>query len=289
MSTIFSGGQGAGVAPSARSCHRPPLRPPRPDDPGGSRVLQPGTAKPTHAVPDRQTAEAVTGAADDLRLDRNAGRPQRIGKQLALAERHQGGPIAVHDEEGRIIGAHTGEGMGAAHLCAGVPERGRRREGTRADPVRRGPSHRGNGSPGGSRWDRTGRKGPAPGWRRRRVTSIEFRHVVRGAEQGGQVPAGRGSPDAESAGGKTVLARLGTQPAHGGFDALQSGGQGGVLTEPVVHGGDGQTVGQQESSRAGCLRAAVPIPAGAGAPCKWLLTGWCDLLVCGACLAKVFA
>jgi len=116
-----------------------------------------------------------------------------------------------------------------------------------------------------------------------------LRHVARGAGQGGQVPAGRGTPDAESVGVNPVLARVGTQPAHGGFDVFQLGGEGGVLAEPVVHADDGQTVGQQESSRAGCLRAAVPTPAGAGAPCKWLLTGWGDLLVCGACLAKVFA
>jgi len=252
-------------------------------------VLQPGTAKPTHAVPDRRTAEAVTGAADDLRLDRNAGRPQRIGKQLALVERHQGsrspcmmrkgGSSALTQVRGwarrtfvRVFLNGAGDEKGPGRIrYVGVHRTGETvhlEEAGGTEPVAKGRHPAGDA--GG-------------------FTSIEFRHVVRGAEQGGQVPAGRGGPDAESAGDKTVLARLGTQPAHGGFDVLQSGGEGGVLTEPVVRGGDGQTVGQQESGRAGCLRAAVPIPAGAGAPCKWLLTGWCDLLVCGACLAKVFA
>ncbi len=67
---------------------------------------------------------------------------------------------------------------------------------------------------------------------------VEVVHVARRAEQGDQVPARRGTPDADAIGIDAVLIRVRPQPADRRLAVLDLGGEDRVLAEPIVDARD---------------------------------------------------
>jgi hypothetical protein len=57
------------------------------------------------------------------------------------------------------------------------------------------------------------------------------------AEEGDEVAAGGGAPNADAGGIDVVLPGVGAEPADGGFAILDLGGKGGVLAETVLDAG----------------------------------------------------
>ena len=68
------------------------------------------------------------------------------------------------------------------------------------------------------------------------LPDVEVPDEARGADHGGEMPAGRCAPDRHTVRVETVLPRMGPEPAHRGLAILDLGGEDRVLAQAVVDG-----------------------------------------------------
>ena len=92
------------------------------------------------------------------------------------------------------------------------------------------------------------------------LSRVELLHAAGGAEQGDQVAAGRGAPDADAVRVEVVLRGVGPQPADGRLAVFDLGREDGVLAQAVVDAGHGVALGGQRARRGSppCCRPASP-------------------------------
>ena len=91
--------------------------------------------------------------------------------------------------------------------------------------------------------------------------ALQLLHVAAGAQQGDEVAAGRGSPDADVVRVEVVLLRLGPQPADRRLAVLDLGGEHRMLAQPVVDAGHRVALADERHGGAAILAAGLPGPA----------------------------
>ena len=181
---------------------------------------------------------------------------QRRGQRLALRQRHQGVPVAVHDEEGRGILADVRQGAGRPGLLLVVLDRAADElghHGTRLIGQTAHGQHFGRAEEIDDALDAAGLVEVA--------ALVKLLNAAGGAQHGDQVPAGRFAPDADVVGIEVILGGVGPQPADGRLAIFDLGREEGVLAEAVVDGGHGVPLGDQGHGRAVFFAARLPSPA----------------------------
>jgi len=191
---------------------------------------------------------AVAGAGDDVESGFDAGFREGGLEFPALLDGDEGVAIAVEDEERGGGFGHVIEGAGGTRLLL-----------MGGDGATEELGHGGiGGIQGAGRLavakeiggaeeidDALDGAGLAEIW-----AGVEVCGLAGDAEEGDEVAAGGGAPDADAAGIDAILGGVGAEPADGGFAILDLGGKGGILAKAVLDAGGGVAKGEEAAGGA---------------------------------------
>ena len=217
-----------------------------------------------------ENAAAVARPGDLVERDIGLRLFQRLVEQLALVKRHREVLLAVHDEEGRRVFRHIGDGIGPRDLLVVFLDRTphQLRFGRRRRIVFQGRTRQGMGI----HLQEIGRAEKihdglhAAGLVRIAQVAFEIGHAARDSEQRGQVSARGFSPGPDVAGVQPELRGVGPEPADRRLAVVDLRRKQRLRTQAVVDHRHRVTTGRQPGGSGGLVRAVARPPGTAVHP-----------------------